>query len=260
MRASTPPVRTVIRSATVALLLFSGLLISTRKVCSQDEEAISAAQEERESSRWSPEQDVRDLQKAEEEDQLELGRQAQSAAESLRDDDSAARRAVEWQKDHALEERIKQWNDTVDAPEQHELNQAKVDEEQEVQDAIGFSGTQLIDLGLERPQRELDSSYLPQRDGMRSKEAALYREQERLLLNEQKRLEVLQEPAEAESLEDEIGTFQNHIENLTTRPSLFYPGMPLENPAPFNERSQSPAGTVPPPTAWPGELPGRPTP
>ncbi len=123
-----------------------------------DEQEVEASQEERESARWAPERDIRTLRKVHEENRLELGRQARSLAESLRDDDSAAKRATDWERNHAFEERLKNRNERTDVSENRQLNQARVEQDRGIHEATGFSGTELINLNLHRPQRNLHPS------------------------------------------------------------------------------------------------------
>lgn len=224
----TYPLRVV--SAVFLVVFFAPL-----SALGQDEQEIEAAQDERQSQRWAPEQDARTLQKVQQQNRLELNRQAQATEDAFRNGRDATRQEVNQQKDRVLDEEIKTRDQRVDASENRQLNQARVEQDREVQDAVGFSGTQLIDLGLQQPQPKTAAERNEARNRAKQKEIGFLKEQEGFLMNEQRRLEVMGEPNGAESLEGEVGTVRNRLENLEKPSSTFFPGMPLGNPAPDEE-------------------------
>ena len=201
----------------------------------QDEQEIEAAQEERESRRWASERDARTIQKNYQQGQLELGRQARSASRAFRDGQDAAKKAVNQQKDRVLNEEIKTRDERVDASENRQLNQARVEQERAVQDAVGFSGKQTIDLDLPPKKPETAAGQVQAENAAKRREIGFLKEQEGFLMNEQQRLDLMGEPDGAEALEGEVGTVRNRLENLEQPPSTFFPGMPLGNPGSGSE-------------------------
>ena len=221
----------------VFLAILVSLTIPLTGFC-QDEQEIEAAQEERESRRWSPERDVRTLQKNRQQNQLELSRQARSVSRALRDGHDASKKAVQQQKARVLNEEIKTRDERVDASENRQLNQARVEQDREVQDAVGFSGTQIIDLDLQPNQAKTAAARAEAKNNAKRREIGFLKEQEGFLLNEQQRLDMMGEPDGAKALEGEVGTVRNRLENLEKPPSTFFPGMPLGNPGSGSEPDQ----------------------